>query len=161
MRRRTPAQRARAAAASRLDDPLKLVQRQLHERQAVLEEAFQRLVGDPFEDRHEEPEGVLLAHVQQEQAGDEAHALDVAHLAVVHRVGFEHVVQLPLPEAVALVVVYMIRERAGDVSDDLDLRRALLVHHQLAIGGAMGGAESQAEGPAAETCGRRAGPGER
>jgi len=43
------------------------------------------------------PEGLLLVHVEEEERGHLRHALAVAHVRVVHRVGGEHGEQLPLP----------------------------------------------------------------
>lgn len=58
----------------------KLVQKLLQQRQAVLEHSFERRMAGSLEQCHQRPEGVLLAHVQQQEARYEPHPLHIPHL---------------------------------------------------------------------------------
>ena len=60
----------------------------------------------------EQVEGLLFGHVHEEDGGDEAHALAVAHVVVYDGVRPQHVVQRQLPQAVLLREVRVSGERA-------------------------------------------------
>ena len=115
----------RAGRAAHRDEAVQLEEAQLHERQPFREQPLERLVPRrALQQRYQQPEGLLLVHVHEEDGGDVRHALHVAHQRVVHGVRFQHAEQLLLPQPVALAVVDVLRVRARHVADDVHLARA-------------------------------------
>lgn len=68
------------------------------------------------EDSVEAVERILLDHVAEQQGGDEAHALTVAHLRVQRSIPGEHAPQRHLPRAAVLVEHLVHREGAVDIA---------------------------------------------
>ena len=70
---------------------------QVEERLAVdlhlLEAGLEVLLEVEVADAYEQPEGVLLGHVHEEESGDGSLRLTVANGRIVHRVGAQHVVE--------------------------------------------------------------------
>ena len=121
----------RAGRAAHRDEAVQLEEAQLHERQPFREQPLERLVPRrALQQRYQQPEGLLLVHVHEEDGGDVRHALHVAHQRVVHGVRFQHAEQLLLPQPVALAVVDVLRVRPRHVADDVHLARAR-PHQQL------------------------------
>jgi hypothetical protein len=110
--------------AAHRDEPLQLVEAQLHQRQPGREQPLQRLVPRrALQQRHQQPKRLILSHIHQKDCRDVPHALHVSHLRVVQRVRFEDAEQLALPQAVALAVVDVGGVGARHVADDVHLAR--------------------------------------
>lgn len=84
-----------------------------------------------LEQRDHKPERVFLSHVQQEQPGEKPHALNIADLAVVHRVGLENVIKGTLPGSMPLLKEHVRGEGAGDVAYYIELSGRRFVENQM------------------------------
>lgn len=84
----------------------------------------------------EGPEGFFLAQVHQQHAGERAHSLAVADLAVVHAVSDQHVEQLLLLQVVALAEENVLAELPIDIRVDLPRFRSVVarqLQHSLVL----------------------------
>ena len=96
-----------------------------------LVQTLHRCVHCSLKQCNHEPKRIFLSHVQQQQPGEKPHALNVANLAIVHRISFENIIKGALSRSMSLLEEHVRGEGASDVANDVEFSGGRFVENKM------------------------------